>query len=175
MSARRDEQIVTAVFAKVEIVDRMLNHLRVVSHARDDLRQEVVITAWTCARRGAFRWSCPRAMRAFLRTVTIRTVYGWWASHPITVELREEHEPTTALDAERRYLGKEAMALARRATTPERWRAIAAYAKGIPVSAIARREGIPVATVYNRIRDARRDIGTALRREDAAICVRTRK
>jgi DNA-directed RNA polymerase specialized sigma24 family protein len=37
---------------------------------------------------------------------------------------------------------------------------------------IARRERLPVPTVYNWIRLARRDLRAALRREDAAIYVR---
>ena len=63
----------------------------------------------------------------------------------------------------------------RKNTTPERWRAVMARAKGISAADIARREHCPPATIYNRLRLAREDFDRALRREDAAIYVRRKR
>jgi RNA polymerase sigma-70 factor, ECF subfamily len=53
-------------------------------------------------------------------------------------------------------------------TSPENWRAwVARYVDGLPVSQIAHNEGTPKATIYNRIRLARRDFRSARRREEA--------
>lgn len=56
----------------------------------------------------------------------------------------------------------------RAATTPDAWRAFYAYVvEGLPALAIARLEGIPRATVYNRLRLARRDLRAAVERKRA--------
>ena len=84
-------------------------------------------------------------------------------------------KPPAAIDPERRYLGREALAFCRRATSPERWKAIRSWALGTPAAVIAQREGIPLATVYSRIWHAREDIRAAFARDDAAIYVRRKK
>lgn len=54
------------------------------------------------------------------------------------------------------------------ATTPERWRMWVSHeVDNTSVAEIARQEGRPVATVYNHLRLARRDLATALGREAA--------
>lgn len=56
----------------------------------------------------------------------------------------------------------------RAATTPDAWRAFYAYVvEGLPALAIARLEGIPRATVYTRLRIARRDLRAAVERKRA--------
>lgn len=51
------------------------------------------------------------------------------------------------------------------ATTPERWRALHAFAvAGVPVPVIARAEQVPPGTIRTRILLARRDLRAALRR-----------
>ena len=70
--------------------------------------------------------------------------------------------------AEPLFLARELLRFLRGSTTPERFRAVMAYAKGIPASDIARREGVLVATIYDRIRRAREDFRAALAREAAA-------
>jgi DNA-directed RNA polymerase specialized sigma24 family protein len=55
------------------------------------------------------------------------------------------------------------------ATSPERWRAWLAFeVDGVPAAEIARQEGAPQATIYNRIHDARADLAAMLSRQDAA-------
>jgi RNA polymerase sigma factor (sigma-70 family) len=55
------------------------------------------------------------------------------------------------------------------ATTPERWRVwLAREVDGVPVAEIARQEGAPESTIYNRLRLARVDLAAMLAREEAA-------
>ena len=55
------------------------------------------------------------------------------------------------------------------ATSPERWRAWLAFeVDGVPVVEIARQEGAPEGTIYNRVRLARQDLAAMLVRQDAA-------
>jgi hypothetical protein len=79
------------------------------------------------------------------------------------------------VDAESLVIAKGLIRLLRASTTPDRWRAIRAYANGVPVHAIAAREHVPTTTVYDRMRRARLDFDAALRREDARIYVRRKK
>lgn len=61
-------------------------------------------------------------------------------------------------------------------TTPERWRAwVARYVDERPVIEIARSEGVPAATIYNRLRLAREDFAAALRREEARTAMPVRR
>ena len=56
------------------------------------------------------------------------------------------------------------------ATSPERWRTWLAFeVDGVPVAEIARQEGAPEATIYNRVRLARRDLAAMLARQDATV------
>ena len=56
----------------------------------------------------------------------------------------------------------------RAATSPDMWRAFYAHVvDGLPVWTIARLEGVPRATIYNRLRIARRDLRAAIERKRA--------
>lgn len=139
-----------------------------------DLRQNVILLALRAAQRGILRWNEPRALAAWLGVVSRRAARAWHKTNPRTSELRDEEHPE-ALAPEALYIARETLALLRRSTTPERFRAVMAYAKGIAASDIARRERVPVATIYDRIRRAREDFAAALAREDAAVYIRRRK
>lgn len=53
-------------------------------------------------------------------------------------------------------------------TSPERWRAwLASEVDGVPVAEIARQEGSPESTIYNRLRLAREDLAAMLSRHEA--------
>jgi DNA-directed RNA polymerase specialized sigma24 family protein len=119
-------------------------------------------------------WHHPPSLRGFLRIVTTRMVYEWWAANPIASELRDE-DAVLELNAERLTIARDMLRFLREATTPERWRAVRARAQGIPAHAIAQREGIPTATIYTRLRDAAEDFRAALARDDAAIWIRRRR
>ena len=173
MTARRDE-VAAAILAQAETVDRVLYTLRIPYGASQDLKQEVLIAAWKAGRCGMVEWGTPAVLRAFLRVVAARAAYQWRAAQQRDCELHER-AAVTAIDAERRYLGREMLAFLRGSTTPERWRVLRSYAVGVPVIEIARRERLPVPTVYNWIRLARRDLRAAIAREDAAIYIRRKK
>lgn len=79
------------------------------------------------------------------------------------VTLRETHGVTPP-DAESRLIAAELLAVLAKSTTPLRWKTFRSYAFGVSVHDIARREGVPRATIYNRIRLARRDFAAALAR-----------
>lgn len=173
MKPRRHDPVMAAILAEIDAVNRTLGRLRVPASARDDLRQMVLLWTWREAWRGRVAWWHPPSLRGFLRVVTARAVFEWWEANPIHGELRL-HEPAVP-SAEGLVIARSVLRLLRTSTTPERWRAIRAYAKGITVREIAQRERVPQATIYDRMRRARLDFAAALRREDASIYVRRKK
>jgi len=174
MKRRREHPGLAAILAEREHVMRVLRGCGVPAKDAPDLCQLVTILAWRAAQRGRLRWRTTRSLRSWLRVVARRMARDWHERNPRPEELRDEEHPE-ALAPEALYIARETLALLRRSTTPERFRAIMAYAKGIAASDVARREGVPVATVYDRIRRARADLMAALAREDAAIYIRRRK
>lgn len=117
--------------------------------------------------------------RAFVATVTLRFA---WAYHqreqrraaqrahieqaeiPDVVPSPEDIVLDREADAER--AGDVVLAELRAATSPDFWRAFYAHdVEGVPASTIAKLEGLPVATVYNRLRRARRDLREAITRK----------
>jgi DNA-directed RNA polymerase specialized sigma24 family protein len=174
MKPRRHDPIMAAILAQLDAVDAVLGQLRVPAHARDDVRQEVLIQTHYAAWRGRVAWRYPPALGAFLRVVAARAVADWWKAHPPTVELTDEHEAVVP-SAEGAVIARSMLRFMRRSTTPERWRALRAFAKGIPGFVIAQREGVSTASIFTRIRLAREDIAAALARDDAAIFIRRRK
>lgn len=71
----------------------------------------------------------------------------------------------TAAPADEAFDARVALGELQEATTPPRWAVFLAYeVEGRPVAAIATIEGVPVGTVYNRLRLARRDFRAAMRR-----------
>jgi DNA-directed RNA polymerase specialized sigma24 family protein len=141
------DPVIAAILAQKGFIERALVRLRVPAFAHDDL--------------------------AFLFVVATRLVCRWFRDNPPASELREHAADT--IDAETRVIAKTTLRYLRRSTIPERWRAIRSYANGVPVHAIAAREHVPTATIYNRLRLAREDFAAALAREDAAIFIRRRK
>jgi DNA-directed RNA polymerase specialized sigma24 family protein len=174
MRPGRHDEIVTAILAEIDTVDRTLARLRVPASAVPDIRQETVIATWNAARWGRILWRDPGMLRAYLRAVATWQAFRWFRDNPLHGELHESLVATT-IDAEGMVIARGVLRFLRENTEPERWRAVRAYAKGIPVHAIAAREHVPVATIYDRIRRARFDFTAALRRDDAAIFIRRRK
>jgi DNA-directed RNA polymerase specialized sigma24 family protein len=170
MSVGRHDEIVAAILAQIGTVDLALMRHRAPASAHEDIRQDVTFRTWSAARHGRVLWRDPRMLRAFLRVVTARAVYAWREQNPQCAELRP-HEAAVP-SAEGLVMARRTLRFLRTSTTPERWRAVRAYACGVPASAIADREHVPTATVYDRMRRARLDFDAALRREDASIYVR---
>jgi DNA-directed RNA polymerase specialized sigma24 family protein len=136
--------------------------------------QEVLFIAFRAARRGRLSWTNPPPVRVFMRRVARRRIWRWFKTNLQFVELYERDEPTVP-GPEGPTVAGDTLGAFSEATSPERWRALIAYAEGISVAEIARREGIPAATVYTRIWKARRDIAAAMTREYAAIYIRRKR
>lgn len=173
MTARRLDPVVAAILAQMNVVHRRLTRMRVPASARPDIAQEVVIAALDAVRRGTLDWLHPPAVRGFLRIVARRATSAWKRANPLRQELRGDEGALPSPEAW--LVAKSMLRFLRASTTPERWRAVMAYAKGITVAEIAARERVPVATIYTRIRLARLDFAAALARDDAAIYVRRRR
>jgi len=153
---------------------RVLRGCGVPAKDAPDLCQMVAILAWRAAQRGCLQWRSPHSLHAWLRVVARRMARRWHLDNPRPEAMREDDEPLVP-GAEPRFLARELLRTLRASTTAERFRAIMAYAKGIAASDVARREGVPVATIYDRIRRARADMKAALAREDAAIYIRRKR
>ena len=93
------------------------------------------------------------------------------------IELRDpgdmEHEadpaslPGEALEERERVATLEEL---RAGTTPDRWRVFLAFEiEGLAAGVLAKRENVPLGTVYNRLRLARRDVQAVVRRHRAAL------
>ena len=174
MRRRREHPALAAILAEREHVMRVLRGCGVPAKDAPDLCQLVTILAWRAVQRGRLQWRSPPSLHAWLRVVARRTARRWHLDNPRPEVLREDDEPLVP-GAEARFLARELLRVLRMSTTPERFRAVMAYAKGIAASDVARREGVPVATIYDRIRRARADFAAALAREDVAIFVRRKR
>lgn len=154
-------------------MERTLVYLRVPASAAPDVAQDATIETWNAARHGRVVWHRPTALRAYLRVVVLHLALAWFRENPRHGELHEADALVPSPEA--LFIAREQLRFMRKATTRERWRALRAQALGVPVHAIAAREHVPTATVYDRIRRARKDIAAALARDDAAIYVRRRR
>ncbi len=75
---------------------------------------------------------------------------------PLPPETMEEQETIAILEE------------LRTGTTPERWRVFWGYEiEGVTAAVLSKREAIPLGTIYNRLRVARRDIRAAIERRRA--------
>ncbi len=80
---------------------------------------------------------------------------------------------STVESHEAKVQARELFARLQQSTTPERWRAWMLHeVDGVSIEEIARQEGRPFGTVYNRIRLARLDFDAALARDAASERVR---
>ena len=116
--------------------------------------------------------------RGFVGTVTMQFAFRYHAEarrrEKHVTEIERAHYPDVAPSPEDVALDHEAdaerardvvLADLREATSPDFWRVFYAHeVECLPVALIARIEGIPVATVYNRLRLARRDLRAAITR-----------
>lgn len=170
----QDDAIMAAILAQRATIVHAITRSGAPASAFDDIMQDVLIKALLAARRGGLRWWLPADLRGFLRVLVARVIVRKYQDAQLVAE-PSLNEPDERPSVERLMIGKETLATLRAATTPERWRAILARAKGISVAEIAAREGVPAGTIYTRLRLARQDFAAALAREDAAIYIRRRK
>ena len=159
--------IAFVIMSERPVIERALQRVGVTDDDAEDVAQDVLVLAVQAAQHGRLRWEDRDTLRRWLYVVAFR--FG--VAHLQRVQVRARYEGThenepVAPSAEDRYLVRETLAIAARSTTPERWKTLRAFASGIDVADIARREGLTVPGVYNRIRLARADIRAALARAD---------
>jgi DNA-directed RNA polymerase specialized sigma24 family protein len=78
-------------------------------------------------------------------------------------------EPSTVESHEGKVQARELFGQLQQSTTPERWRAWLMHeVDGVSIEEIARQEGRPFATIYDRLRRARADFDAALVRDAAS-------
>jgi RNA polymerase sigma-70 factor (ECF subfamily) len=79
-------------------------------------------------------------------------------------------EPAPVESQESAASTRQLLARLQASTTPERWRAWLLHeVDEVPIAEIARQEGRPAATIYNRLRLAREDFKSAFARDAAAV------
>ncbi len=119
------------------------------------------------------------------RAYLVRIAIGFAAQYHATTERRTRHaarieladipapvpspeDIALDLEAAAERAAEVAIADLRAATSPDLWRAFYAHVvEGLPVGTIARLESVSRATIYNRLRLARRDLRAAIERKRA--------
>ncbi len=129
----------------------------------EDIVQLVAVAAARAAEKGDVTWSTSDAFRSWVYIVALRDALRY-AERARRDVVGPQEEPEVTPTCEGRYEAIETLAILRASTTPERWKALASYARGVPIAEIARRAGLSVPGTYNRIRLARDDMRAALRR-----------
>ncbi len=157
--------IARTIMRERDTITRALQSAGVAPGDVDDVCQDVVLVALAAAQGGRLAWQHRGSLVRWLHVVASRHALDY-QGRAARRELPEAHPEDMRLvpSAEDRYLARETLALASRSTTPECWRCLRAWANGVPVADIAKREGLTVPGVYSRIERARRDIRAAFAR-----------
>jgi RNA polymerase sigma-70 factor (ECF subfamily) len=132
----------------------------------EDVAQETLTSAMKSWR--TFRGNELPQRVAWLNTIARRHAWDYHkavAHNPARPGAAGEGNDASVPSSEDAIDARRTLGILQRATTPERWRAFVAHdAEGETAAEIATREGVPVQTVYNRLRAARLDIAAALAR-----------
>ena len=158
--------IARTIMRERDTITRALQSAGVAPGDVDDVCQDVVLVALAAAQDGRLAWQHRASLVRWLHVVASRHALDY-QGRAARRELPEADPVDVRLvpSAEDLYLSRETLRIAATSTTPERWRVLRAWANGVDVATIARRERIAVPTVYNRIRLAREEIRAALARE----------
>lgn len=168
MKARRSDLIMRAVTAQAKTIRRALARWNLGADDAADIEQLTIWKAYNAAKDKRVEWRDADRLRSFLRVIAFRTAAEWLRTRGPLVELQEWHEPTIPANEGAAMAGS-VLRLLQASTTPERWRAVRFFAMGFKVAHIAQREGVPVPTIYTRMRLAREDFAAAIAREEAII------
>jgi DNA-directed RNA polymerase specialized sigma24 family protein len=157
--------IARTIMRERDTITRALQSAGVAPGDVDDVCQDVVLVALAAAQDGRLAWQHRGSLVRWLHVVASRHALDY-QGRAARRELPEAEPEDARLvpSAEDRYLTRETLRVAATSTTPERWRVLRAWANGVPVADIARREGLTAPGVYSRIERARRDIRAAFTR-----------
>ena len=112
------------------------------------------------------------ARRRWLSVVLLRTAGRLQEARARALDLPGElglEAPSTVESHEAKVQARELFGQLQQSTTPERWRAWMLHeVDGVSIEEIARQEGRPFASIYNRLRLARLDFDAALARHAAS-------
>ena len=112
------------------------------------------------------------ARRRWLSVVLFRTAGRLQQARARALDLPGElglEGPSTVESHEAKVQARELFGQLQQSTTPERWRAWMLHeVDGVSIEEIARQEGRPFGTIYNRLRLARADFDAALARHAAS-------
>lgn len=123
-------------------------------------RRVAVLAAMAPGQRSAWmRGAARRAAANYMRALPRNPASPGIDEDP--PEIRRAPSPVSS--AEEQLAAAALVALLSRATTPERWRILAAVAEGVAVRDLARETGEHEATLWTRLRAAREDMLAALR------------
>ena len=170
MSRALASVIAAAIMRERGTITRTLKAAGIPEADAEDVCQDVILVALAAAQEGRLSWERRPTLQRWLYVVACRHALAY-QQRAARRELLYAHveDARTVPSVEELYINRETLRIAARSTTPERWRALRLWANGGDVADIARREGIAVPTVYNRIRLAREDFKAAARRD--ARCV----
>jgi DNA-directed RNA polymerase specialized sigma24 family protein len=189
-----DPDGVMALMSLTPHVEHVLRRVGVRADDVPDLRQMVLLELllWWAKRGPSASPAAWREARAFTALVTQRTACDHhrqrrrrarreqtgWAGEPsssleeragmdIALELSPE-DAVLAAEAHRELASELSLDELAAATTPAFWRAFYAhFVLNVPVTEIAESEHVPTGTIYTRLRLAREDLRTAIRRHRA--------
>ena len=157
--------IARTIMRERDTITRALQSAGVAPADVPDVCQDVVLVALAAAQDGRLAWQHRASLVRWLHVVASRHALDY-QGRAARRELPEAEPADARLvpSAEDRYFARETLRIAAASTTPERWRVLRAWASGVPVADIARRERLTAPGVYSRIERARRDIRAAFAR-----------
>jgi len=161
-------KIARAIYRERRTITNALQRGGLEASLCEDAMQEVVIVVLRAVLEGRCSLEYRPAFKAYLWRVANRLGRSMAAAQRRRLRLDRvtEAEPLAPSYEDLKVI-RETVRMLRDGTKPERWRAVRGYVNGVSIAEIARREGVPLATVYNWMRLARRDFAAVIRRERA--------
>lgn len=163
--SKRDDALIVAVLHHSDAARIACRMARAPKYAHEDIITDAVIATWQAARERRLDAAYPGNVRAYLFVVATRAAWKWKRArrHETHNEAADVEGPDPHFQLEARSdLGRIAELLGGDAS-----RLLKAFAEGLSGSTIAG-EGVPLGTVYTRLRAARGALEAGTRRDAAA-------
>lgn len=163
---RPDDRLLVTILGRRGRVERTLSSYGVRGSEAEEIADEILWDMYQAAKRDRLDWQNTGRLSAFVWTICRRRAAQWHhEQHARGERVEVSDDIGEAPSPEARTEARETLARLQGGTTAPRWRVLMAYVDGDPVPEIAKREGIPVTTTWNRIQLARRDLKRALARD----------